>query len=226
MPPNGRYLLEPEAVDLLAACGIPYPGHALARTAIEAAQIAKNLGWPVVLKVVSPDVPPKSDVGGVLLGLDSARQVRDGFGTLAERMGSAVPGATLEGVLVCKQAPPSPEVIVGALNDVTFGHVVMFGLGGIFAEVLDDVSFRLVPLTRQDAQDMVREIRGYPLLQGARGLPPVDMEALVELLLSVSRLVSERGDIEELDLNPVRLFEHGLLVLDVRMVLQQQQPIN
>jgi acyl-CoA synthetase (NDP forming) len=112
------------------------------------------------------------------------------------------------------------------LNDVTFGHVVMFGLGGIFAEVLDDVSFRLVPLTRQDAQDMVREIRGYPLLQGARGLPPVDMEALVELLLSVSRLVSERGDIEELDLNPVRLFEHGLLVLDVRMVLQQQQPIN
>jgi acyl-CoA synthetase (NDP forming) len=116
MPPNGRYLLEPEAVDLLAACGIPYPGHALARTAIEAAQIAKNLGWPVVLKVVSPDVPHKSDVGGVLLGLDSARQVRDGFGTLAERMGSAVPGATLEGVLVCKQAPPSPEVIVGALN--------------------------------------------------------------------------------------------------------------
>jgi acyl-CoA synthetase (NDP forming) len=221
MPDDGNYVLEPEAVCLLEQYRIPYPDHGVAYDAEEAARMAEELGCPVVLKVVSPDVPHKSDVGGVLVGLKSASEVRQGFATIVERVTSNAPQARIEGVLICKQASSGLEVIVGALEDVTFGPTVMFGLGGIFAEVLRDVSFRVAPLSRRDAGEMIREIRGYPLLTGARGQAPRDMEALADLLLSVSHLVMECGNIEELDLNPVRLFEQGLLVLDARMVVKQ-----
>ncbi|NIN67187.1 MAG: acetyl-CoA synthetase, partial [Anaerolineae bacterium] len=146
-------------------------------------------------------------------------EVRQGFATIVERVTSNAPQARIEGVLICKQASSGLEVIVGALEDVTFGPTVMFGLGGIFAEVLRDVTFRVAPLTRHDGEEMVQELRGYPLLTGVRGHPPRDVGALVNLLLSVSQLVMERGNIEELDLNPVRLFEQGLLVLDARMII-------
>ncbi len=226
MPDNGNYVLEPEAVCLLKQYRIPYPDHGVAYDAEEAARMAEELGCPVVLKVVSPDVPHKSDVGGILVGLKSASEVRQGFATIVERVTSNLPQARIEGVLVCKQASSGLEVIVGALEDVTFGPTVMFGLGGIFAEVLRDVTFRVAPLTRHDGEEMVRELRGYPLLIGARGQPPRDMDALVNLLLSVSQMVMERANIEELDLNPVRLFEHGLLVLDARMVVKRNDGQN
>jgi acyl-CoA synthetase (NDP forming) len=218
-----RALLEPDAVHLLTSYEIPYPDHALARDADQATQIAEALGWPVVLKVVSADVSHKSDAGGVLVGLDCASQVREGYATVVERVLAAVPEASIEGVLVCKQSPPGLEVIVGALNDLTFGPTVMFGLGGIFAEVLQDVSFRVAPLSRYDAEEMIREIRGYPLLSGVRGQAPVDIAALAGLLQSVSRLVTEQIGVEELDLNPVRIFEHGLLVLDARVVVRDAE---
>ena len=214
-----RYLLEPEAVLLLEGYAIPYPVHGLAQNAEEAAGIAAGLGFPVVLKVVSPDVLHKSDVGGVLVGLEDSARVREGYSEVVDRVSSVVPGAQIEGLLVCKQAPAGLEVIVGALEDETFGPTVMFGLGGIFAEVLRDVSFRVAPLRCRDAQEMVREIQGYPLLSGARGHAPLDVEALVELLLSVSQLVIDRREIRELDLNPVRVYEHGLLALDARIIM-------
>jgi len=219
MPSRERHMLEPEAVQLLEEYGIQYPAHGLARDAEGAAGIAEEMGFPVVLKLVSLDVPHKSEVGGVLAGLEHSASVRGGFSAVVDRVSSLVPGAQIEGVLVCKQAPDGLEVIVGALDDVTFGPSVMFGLGGIFAEVLRDVSFRVAPLHRRDAEEMIREIQGYPLLSGARGQAPLDVEALVELLLSVSRLVMEHREIQELDLNPVRVYEHGLLALDARVVL-------
>jgi acyl-CoA synthetase (NDP forming) len=219
-------LLEPEAVRLLSGYGIPYPDHALARDADQAAEIAEALGCPVVLKVVSADVSHKSDAGGVLVGLNCADQARDGYITVVEQVLSAVPGASIEGVLVCREASPGLEVIVGAMNDMTFGPTVIFGLGGIFAEVLQDVSFRVAPLSRSDAAQMIHEIRGYPLLSGARGQAPLDEEALVSLLQSVSRFVMERNDVEELDLNPVRIFERGLMVLDARLVLRQKETLQ
>jgi acetyltransferase len=120
--------------------------------------------------------------------------------------------------LVCKQAPDGLEVIVGGLDDATFGPTVMFGLGGIFAEALEDVSFRIAPLERRDAEDMVEEIKGYPLLTGARGQASYDLNAVVELLLSVSRLLIDHREITELDLNPVRVYHEGLLVLDARIM--------
>ena len=213
-----RVLLEPEAVSLLKDYGIPYPDHAVAHNAEEAAEIAARLGYPVVLKVVSPDAPHKSDVGGVAVGLDDGSQVADAYDRIAATVREHVPGADIQGIMVSKQAPAGLEVIVGALHDKMFGPTVMFGLGGIFTEVLKDVTFRVVPLANRDAQEMVREIRGWPLLEGVRGQSGYDVEALVKLLLTVSRMVTEKPEIEELDLNPVRLFERGLMALDVRVL--------
>lgn len=219
MPSGERYVLEPHAVQLLEEYGIPYPAHGFARDAESAARVAQELGFPVVLKVVSPDVLHKTDAGGVLAGLEDTASVRQGFSAVADRVSSLVPGARIEGLLVCKQAPEGLEVIAGGLEDQTFGPAVMFGLGGIFAEVLRDVSFRVAPLRDRDAEEMVREIQGYPLLSGARGQAPLDLESIFELLLSISQLVTDHTEIQELDLNPVRVYEDGLLALDARMVV-------
>jgi acyl-CoA synthetase (NDP forming) len=219
MPSVEQYVLEPQAVRLLEQYGIPYPAHRLARDAEQAAAIAEEIGFPVVVKIVSPHVLHKSDAGGVLVGLEDATAVRGGFETVLGCVGRAAPDARIEGVLVCKQAAEGLEVIVGGLEDETFGPAVMFGLGGIFTEVMKDVSFRIAPLERRDAEEMIREIQGYTLLTGARGQAPLDVGALIGLLLSVSRLVTEHREIQELDLNPVRVYEHGLLALDARLVL-------
>lgn len=221
MSASGRLsqmLLEPQAIPLLRAYGIPYADHDVAHNAQEASDVAARLGYPVVLKIVSPDVLHKSDVGGVIVGLGDARCVTEAYERIGASVRERVPDADVQGMLVCRQAPAGLEVIVGALNDAMFGPTVMFGLGGIFAEILKDVTFRVAPLERRDAQEMIQEIRGYPLLEGVRGQPGYDVEALVELLLAVSRMVTERPEIEELDLNPVRLFEQGLMALDVRII--------
>ena len=212
------FLLEPDAVKLLEKYAVPYPEHALAHSAEEAIECAGRLGYPVVLKVVSPEVIHKSDVGGVLAGLADAPQVRAGYYRILTSVSSHLPDANIEAVLVCKQAPPGLEVIVGALDDPCFGPTVMFGLGGIFAEVLQDVVFRLAPLRRLDALEMIHEVKGYPLIAGLRGQKPSDEEALVALLLAVSKVVIEHPEIKELDLNPVRLYEHSLSVLDARVI--------
>jgi acyl-CoA synthetase (NDP forming) len=216
----GHFILEPEAIRLLGEYNIPYPDHKVAQNADEAVACADQMGYPVVLKIVSPDVPHKSDAGGVAVGLKDAEGVRQGFNRVLERVKAAVPGASIEGVLVCRQALDGLEVIVGALHDTTFGPTVMFGLGGIFTEVLKDVAFRVAPLARRDAEQMVSEIRGYPLLAGARGQAEKDVHALVDLLLAVSQLVTEKPEVKELDLNPVRLYEQGLLVLDARVFVR------
>ena len=212
------FLLEPEAVKLLEKYNIPYPEHALAHSAEEAIECAGRLGYPVVLKVVSPEVIHKSDVGGVLSGLADAPQIRQGFHRILTSVSSHIPDVHIEAVLVCKQAAPGLEVIVGALDDPCFGPTVMFGLGGIFAEVLQDVVFRLAPLRRLDALEMIHEVKGYPLIAGLRGQKPCDEEALVALLLAVSKLAIEHPEIKELDLNPVRLYERSLSVLDARVI--------
>lgn len=214
-----QMLPEPQAVALLAGYGIAYPEHGLARGQDEAVEWAKRLGYPVVLKVVSPEVVHKSDLGGVALDLDSPQAVVDAYARIVQAVRLHDPTAQIEGILVCRQTPPGLEVIVGGLHDAMFGPTVMFGLGGIFTEVLHDVSFRLVPMQRADAEEMIQETRGHALLSGTRGQPGYDIDALIDLLLSVSRLMGDRPDIIELDLNPVRLFPQGLLALDARMMV-------
>jgi acyl-CoA synthetase (NDP forming) len=218
---SDSYVLEPEAIKLLTQYNIPYPDHAVAQSADEAIEIAERLGYPVVLKIVSLDVLHKSDEGGVITGLGDAEAVRRGFVRVVDNVQARVPGARIEGTLVCSEAPAGLEVIVGALEDATFGPTIMFGLGGIFTEIYKDVSFRVAPLHRWDAEEMVREIKGYPMLAGARGQKPCDVDTLVDLILSVSRLITERDDIKELDINPIRVYDKGLLALDARLVLKR-----
>jgi acyl-CoA synthetase (NDP forming) len=218
MESTWRLVLEPDAIRVLEQYNIPYPEHGLARSPEEAARIAGELGYPVVLKVVSPHVVHKSDAGGVIVGIEEAKEVHSAYGRILDGVRTAVPRARIEGALVCKQAPEGLEVIVGGLDDATFGPTVMFGLGGVFAEALEDVSFRIAPLERRDAEEMVTEIKGYSLLMGARGQAGCDVSAVTDLLMAVSQMVTDHPEIKELDLNPVRVYEKGLMVLDARMM--------
>lgn len=218
---KSRMLPEPEAAALLGEYGIDYPEHAYARSAAEAAEVAGRIGCPVVLKVVSPDVVHKSDMDGVALGIEDADDVALAYEGIVQSVRRHDAQARIPGMLVCKEAPPGLEVIVGGLQDVMFGPALMFGLGGIFAELLKDVTFRVVPIERADASEMIQEIRGYPLLAGTRGHKGYDLAALEDLLLAVSRLMAERTEIKELDLNPVRVYEKGLIALDARILLAE-----
>ena len=218
---RGRMLPEPEAAALLGEYGIAYPAHAYVQSADEAAEAANLIGYPVVLKVVSPDAIHKSDMGGVALGIEDAAGVALAYEGIVRSVRGHAAEAEIPGMLVCQQAPPGLEVIVGGLQDLMFGPSLMFGLGGIFAEVLEDVTFRIVPIERADALEMIQEIRGYRLLAGTRGHQGYDLEALIDLLLAVSRMMGERTEIQELDLNPVRVYEQGLMALDARMLLAE-----
>jgi acetyl-CoA synthetase (ADP-forming) len=216
-----RKLLEHEALKLCELYGLPVPGYGLARSEEEAVELAERVGYPVVLKVVSPDISHKSDVGGVILGVRSAEEVRSSYRRILENVKARAPGSRVYGVLVQRMAKPDLEVIVGGIRDPVFGPVVMFGLGGVFVEVLKDVSFRVAPLSDADADDMVREVRGYRVLEGFRGSPPRDLDALKKVILGVSRMMVEVGEIAELDLNPVILYPRGegALIVDARVIL-------
>jgi acyl-CoA synthetase (NDP forming) len=217
---QGRTLLtEVESKQVLHEAGIPVALSVLARDANEAAQAAEKTGFPVVIKVVSPDVAHKSDVGGVRLGLESSEDVEEAFDEIMEAVKAAQPDARIDGVAVQKMAPMGTEVIVGMSKDPQFGPVMMFGLGGILVEVLKDVAFRIVPLEPKDARAMVREIKGFPVLEGVRGQPPSDVAALENLILKLSEFIEAHPEIDELDLNPVFAYPDGALAVDARIVV-------
>lgn len=218
---EGRTVLtEVESKELLREAGIPVVETSLARTSREALAHAERLGYPVVMKIVSPDILHKSDVGGVRLGVRSQAEARLAYRELLAAAARANPGAILHGVSVQRQAAPGVEVVVGMAKDPQFGPFLMFGLGGVLVEVLNDVAFRLVPLARRDARAMVREVKGYPLLAGHRGQPPVDTVALEQALLALSRFAEAHPEIRELDLNPVLAYPQGVLAVDARVVLE------
>ena len=212
-------LSEVESKQLLEGAGIRTSGARAAQSADDAVALADELGYPVVLKVLSPDVAHKSDVGGVALDLRDAATVRQAFDAMMTSITSAAPSARIDGVSVQQQAPAGVEVIVGMTKDPQFGPVIMFGLGGILVEVLRDVAFRLVPLEPRDAREMIREIKGFAVLQGYRGAEPADLTALERLLLDVSRFVDSHPEIEELDLNPVFVYPEGALAVDARVII-------
>ena len=217
-----RTLTEVEAKQLLAQAGLPVVETRLATSKKEAVEAAKKLGYPVVLKIVSPQITHKSDVGGVKLNLDSDQAVGDAFDAVTAAARRAAPDATIAGVSVQRMAEPGIEVIMGVSTDAQFGPVLMFGLGGVLVEVLKDVAFRVIPITPRDARQMVREIQGYPLLEGYRGQEPADVEALEKLLLGLSQFVEQHPEIEELDLNPVFAYPKGALAVDARIVVTER----
>jgi len=214
-----KLLTEVEAKGLLRKAGIPVIETRLARTKKEAISLSKEIGFPVVMKIVSPDIVHKSDIGGVVLGLSSATQVGRAYREMMSSVKQKQPGAGIEGVSVQKMAPPGVEIIIGMNRDLQFGPVIMFGLGGILVEVLKDVAFRLVPVSRLDAAEMVREIKGYALLQGYRGQKPVDISRLEEIIVEISDFIESNPQIEELDLNPLVASGKSIVALDARIVI-------
>jgi acyl-CoA synthetase (NDP forming) len=212
-------MLEPAAAALLAANGIDYVAHEVVSTAAEAVDAAARIGYPVVLKVVSPDIVHKSDVGGVLTGLSDAGGVRRGLDRLVADVRTRMPQAHIEGVLVCRQVSQGAEMIIGAIRDPTFGPTVMLGAGGVFTELFGDVAFRLAPLHPSEALDMLRELRAFQMLTGSRGSLPVDLGALARTAVLLGDLMCADPDIAEVDLNPVRVFPEGCVALDARIIL-------
>jgi len=213
-------LTEIESKVILSEAGIPTLETKLATSKEEAIAISKKLGFPVALKIVSPDITHKSDVGGVKLGLKTPKQVDIAYDEVLLAVRQRYPKAAIDGLSVQKMVRPGVEVIVGMTKDAQFGPVLMFGLGGILVEVLKDVSFRIVPLERRDAREMIREIKGYPLLEGYRGHEPVDISNLEELLLKLSGFVEIHPEIKEIDLNPIFAYRDGAVAVDARVILE------
>jgi len=221
---EGRTVLtEVESKEFLKPAGINIIDTKLATSREEAISISRQFGFPVVLKIASPDIVHKSDGGGVRLGLKTASQVSKAYDDIMQAIRQKYPQARLHGVAVQKMARPGVEVIVGMSKDAQFGPVLMFGLGGILVEVLKDVSFRIVPLSRRDAAEMIREIKGYPLLEGYRGQEAVDISYLEELLLKVSDFVEKNPEIRELDLNPIFAYGDGAIAVDARVILEENR---
>lgn len=215
-------LLASEAMEVAEAYGIPTPIMRLATTREEAVSIAEEIGYPVVLKVESPQILHKTDIGGVKLNLSSREEVSRSYNEILNNVNRYAPKAVLYGVNVQKMVPQGKEMIVGVHRDITFGPLIMFGLGGIYVNFLRDVSFRLVPLTREDAEDMIGETKAYSLLRGIRGEEKSDMESIVNTILKTSKLVTDFDEINELDINPLFVYKEGAgcLALDIKITIK------
>ncbi|HJX40382.1 MAG TPA: acetate--CoA ligase family protein, partial [Anaerolineales bacterium] len=223
---EGRVSLgDAEARSILAAYGFNLPESEIAANAEQAVEIAERIGYPVVLKVASPDILHKTDVGGVRVGLQSANDVVDAFDLITYRALRYLPEARLWGCLVQKMVPAGLEVLLGMNRDPQFGPLVTFGLGGIYVEILKDVSFRIAPFSRREAESMLQEIRARALLEGARGEPPVDRQSLVEALLRVGQMVHDFPEIAEMDINPFIVYPAGRggVAIDARLILDRPE---
>jgi acetate---CoA ligase (ADP-forming) len=211
---------EDEAMQILTYYGFQFPRHAIARTSKEAAETASKIGFPVVMKISSPDILHKTDVGGVRVNIKSPKEAEDVFLDITANARRIMPDAFIRGVMVFEMLKGGKEVILGVTYDRTFGHMIMFGLGGIYVEVLKDVAFRIVPVTRRDALAMINEIKTIGLLRGARGERPADIDSIASNIVNLSCLVSDFPDIQELDVNPLMVMEKGAVSLDARIIFK------
>jgi acetyltransferase len=205
----------------MAAYGMRLPDSQLARSPEEAVEIANRIGYPVVMKISSPDILHKSDIGGVRVNVATANDVRDAFELIDYRARRYQPNADIRGILVQQQAPPGRECLVGVSRDPQFGPLVAFGMGGIYVEVLKDVAFRIAPISREEAEEQVHAIRSFPILRGVRGQAQADISSIVETVLRVSQLVTDFPEIVEMDINPLMVYDQGQgsIVLDARIIL-------
>jgi acetyltransferase len=214
---------EEEAMQILTYYGFQFPKRALAKSSREAARTAEKIGFPVVMKISSPDILHKTEVGGVRVGVRTPKEAEDAFLELTANARRIMPRAFVKGVMVYEMVMKGgKEVILGVTLDRTFGHMIMFGLGGIYVEVLKDVAFRIVPVTRRDALAMTGEIRTAGLLRGARGEKAVDRDAIADNIVRLSALIMDFPEIQELDINPLVVMEQGAVALDARIIFQQQ----
>ena len=218
-----RSLLETEAKELLKEYGIPVPDFKLIKSEDEIDGLAKEINFPIVMKIVSPDIIHKTDAGGVKVGVKDEEEARMIYQEIISKAIKYNKKASISGVIAYTMVPQGTEIIIGMMKDPHFGPVIMFGLGGIFVEVLKDISFRILPIEEIDAREMIAEIKGYEILKGARGNPPRDIRAIEEVLMKVSKLTMENPEINEIDLNPIFVFENGIQIVDARMILSREK---
>ena len=220
---NRTSLMEHESKDIIAAYGIESASYGIAKTADEAVNIAQKIGYPIVCKIVSPDIIHKTDAGGIQLNLKTDADVKKAYDEIMKNAKAYKADATILGINVQKMAPEGiSEVIIGLTTDPQFGPALMFGLGGIFVEIYKDVSFRVCPITEYDAREMIEEIKAFPILDGFRGRPKGDVDMLVDILLKSSKLALDFPEIDQMDLNPIIVYEKGkgCAVVDARIILK------
>ncbi len=218
---SGReYLNEIESKQLLKEAGVLTTDTRLATSRAEAIALAREIGFPIVLKIVSPDIVHKSDIGGVKVGLADSAAVGTAYDEILAAARAKQSGSRIDGVSVQNMARPGVEVIIGMSKDPQFGPVLMFGMGGVLVELLKDVAFRIVPITQRDAGKMIREIRSFPLLEGYRGSEPANIKALEDLLLKISTFVARTPEIKEMDINPVFARRDDAIAVDARIILE------
>ena len=215
---NQTVLTEFESKELLREIGIPVPAQKLTISKEETIFAAENIGFPVVMKLMAQDIVHKSDTGAVKLNLKSKEDVDKAYNELMQ-----IPSQMEKKISVQKMVEePITELIIGMTTDPQFGPALMFGIGGILVELLEDVSFRIAPITEYDAKEMIHEIKGFPILDGYRGKPKADINAIVEVLLKISNLVIKHEEINEMDLNPVFIYDKGLICVDARIILKEK----
>lgn len=221
---KNQHTLGLESSGILKAYGIPAVKTAFAKTEEEAVKAAKEIGYPLVMKIVSPQISHKSDVGGIRLSLQNEDEVRAAYLEMMENIPEKVPDASIEGVQLQQMLSGGKEVIIGMIRDPTFGPMLMFGLGGVYVEILKDVRFAIAPVNKKEAREMITGIQIYPLLAGARGEKLSDIDALVDVILRVSRLVCDFPEIEEFEINPMIVFEEGkgVFAVDMRLTLKKK----
>lgn len=214
---NQTVLTEFESKNLLKKIGIPIPEQELATTKEETIAAAKKIGFPVVLKLMAEDIVHKSDTGAVKLNINNEAEIATAYDELMK-----IPSQSEKSISVQKMADePITELIIGMTTDAQFGPALMFGIGGILVELLEDISFRIAPITEYDAREQIHEIKGFPILDGYRGKPKADLDAIVNTLLKISDLVIKHEEINEMDLNPVFIYENGLVCVDARIILKK-----
>jgi acyl-CoA synthetase (NDP forming) len=221
---EGRsFMLVNEAQQICDLHHIPTPRSYVTLNVDEAVLKAKDIGFPIVLKVISPQILHKSDAGGVILNIRDEEELEVEYEKLVAKVGRREPSAKVVGILVEKMMPTSTEVIVGGIRDSQFGPSIMFGIGGIFTEIYDDVAFRVAPIDKIDALNIIRELRGSKILEGARGKPPVDLGLIINVLINASNLMMEHNAISQLDLNPVIVYSDGVCAVDSRIIIGQTE---
>jgi acyl-CoA synthetase (NDP forming) len=211
---NGKH----DVWELLKECQIPVLPNVKASSIEEVVKVSNSLGYPVVMKISSPDISHKSDVGGIILDINSEEEVKNAYRDMMDAVSQKVVDARIDGVMLQKMAEPGIEVIIGVKLDPQFGHVIMFGLGGIFVEIYRDVSFRVTPVNSEMARDMILEIKGSPILMGARGRSAADIDAIINVIVKLSEMLEKNPDIVELDINPLIVYEKNAVAVDARML--------
>jgi acetyl-CoA synthetase (ADP-forming) len=213
-------LTELEARDVLAHYGIPIVRGKVIKTIEEAKEFIEKTGYPIVLKVISPQIIHKTEIGGVMLNIKNEKELFEAYHQLIKNIQKNAPKTVIEGFFIQEMLSSDREVIVGGKHDHTFGQTIAFGLGGVFVEVFEDVSFRVVPITQEEAIDMIKEIKAFKILKGYRGQKPVDFKALVDILLKTSKMLEENPEIKELDINPIFALPDRAVAADARIIIE------